>query len=75
MFVRLALLVFASLQLAGCASSPTAARASAAIADAWPHFLGGLPPDAPPRRGTPEYDKWMRERAAEAARPKNATAK
>jgi hypothetical protein len=35
-----------------------------------PHWMGGLPADAPPRRGTPEYDAWMAKRAAEAARPK-----
>jgi len=31
---------------------------------------GGLPADAPPRRGTPEYDEMMAKRAQEAARPK-----
>jgi len=35
-----------------------------------PHWMGGLPADAPPRRGTPEYDALMAKRAQEAARPK-----
>ena len=35
-----------------------------------PHWMGGLPEDAPPRPGTPEYDAWMAKRAEEAARPK-----
>jgi hypothetical protein len=35
-----------------------------------PHWMGGLPADAPPRRGTPEYDEMMAKRAQEAARPK-----
>jgi hypothetical protein len=35
-----------------------------------PHWIGGLPADAPPRRGTPEYDAWMAARAQDAARPK-----
>jgi len=35
-----------------------------------PHAIGGLPADAPPRRGTPEYDEWMAKRAEEAARLK-----
>jgi hypothetical protein len=35
-----------------------------------PPWMGGLPADAPPRRGTPEYDAWMAKRAQEAARPK-----
>jgi len=29
-----------------------------------------LPADAPPRRGTPEYDEMMAKRAQDAARPK-----
>ena len=35
-----------------------------------PHWMGGLPANAPPRRGTPEYDAWMAKRAEEAASPK-----
>jgi len=35
-----------------------------------PHWMGGLPADAPPRRGTPEYDEMMTKRAQEAARRK-----
>jgi len=35
-----------------------------------PHWMGGLPEDAPPRPGTLEYDAWMAKRAQEAARPK-----
>ena len=40
-------------------------------ADTLPSWLSGLPKDAPPRRGTPEYDAWMTQRAEEAARPKD----
>jgi hypothetical protein len=40
------------------------------VADVVPHWMGGLPADAPPRPGTPEYDAWMAKRAEEAARPK-----
>ncbi len=40
------------------------------VGDVMPHWMGGLPPDAPPRPGTPEYDAWMAKRAEEAARPK-----
>ena len=39
------------------------------IAD-MPHWMGGLPDDAPPRCGSPEYDEFMAKRAQEAARPK-----
>src|SRR6202008_2915175 len=29
-----------------------------------PHWVGGLPSDAPARPGTPAYDAWQAERAA-----------
>jgi hypothetical protein len=38
-----------------------------------PHWMGGLPADAPPRRGTPEYDEFMAKRTQEAARPRPKT--
>jgi hypothetical protein len=41
----------------GCAGGRTAGER---IAD-MPHWMGGLSADAPPRRGTPEYDKMMRK--------------
>ncbi len=28
-------------------------------ADHWPHWAGGLPPDAPPRPGAPGYDEFI----------------
>jgi hypothetical protein len=52
--------------LSSCAGGRTAGEH---IAD-MPHWMGGLPADAPPRRGTPEYDEFMARRAQEAARPK-----
>lgn len=65
-------IVFVSMSLAGCASNQdTAARVSAHVAD-MPTWMGGLPEGLPPRRGSPEYDAWQAERAAEAARPKSA---
>jgi len=44
---------------------------SETIAD-MPHWMGGLPEGAPPRRGTPEYDAWMKKRAEDAAAIKPA---
>src|ERR1700733_11109035 len=29
------------------------------VADRWPHWAGGLPPDAPPRPGAPGYDEFI----------------
>jgi len=62
--VKSALLCLAFLSLSSCTGGRTPH-----IAD-MPHWMGGLPEDAPPRRGTPEYDAWMAKRAQEAARPK-----
>lgn len=50
------------LLVSGCVGGPH-------VAD-MPHWIGGLPPDAPPRPGTPQYDAWQAERGKEAARPK-----
>jgi hypothetical protein len=54
--IGIVFLLLTALSLASCADAPP--------------WLGGLPKDAPPRRGTPEYEAWMAQRAAEAARPK-----
>jgi hypothetical protein len=54
------------LSLLSCADGRTVGER---IAD-MPHWMGGPPADAPPRRGTPEYDEMMAKRAQEAARPK-----
>ena len=70
--MRLSVLLLALISLAGCGSNrDMAASMSARFVDAIPHWMGGMPPDAPPRPGTPEYDAWMAEREKEAARPKN----
>jgi len=71
--MRCVCVAMASLSLEGCASGKEATAGFAAgVTDTVPHWLGGLPPDAPPRRGTPEYEAWHAQRAQEAARPKNA---
>jgi hypothetical protein len=64
--IKTAVLCLACLSLSSCAGGRTAGEH---IAD-MPHWMGGLPADAPPRRGTPEYDEMMAKRAQEAARPK-----
>ena len=35
-----------------------------------PEWAGGIPKDAPPRPGTPEYDEWQKKRAQGAVTPK-----
>lgn len=37
-------------------------KLSAGMGDYVPQWAGGLPADAPPRPGTPQYDAYMKER-------------
>jgi hypothetical protein len=46
--------------LSGCGTIN--ANLAAGISDTLPHWVGGLPPDAPPRPGSAKYDEFMRER-------------
>jgi hypothetical protein len=64
--IKSTLLCLACFSLSSCAGDRTAGERIANM----PHWMGGLPADAPPRRGTPEYDEMMAKRAQEAARPK-----
>jgi hypothetical protein len=64
--LRWVFLCFACVSLSSCAGQTAGER----LAD-MPHWMGGLPADVPPRRGTSEYDAWMAARAQEAARPKS----
>jgi hypothetical protein len=50
------------------------------VADHWPHWAGGLPPDVPPRPGAPGYDDFvahgepaLNTAAPNAAGPASAT--
>jgi hypothetical protein len=39
------------------------------LGDYIPHWLGGLPADAPPRPGTARYEEFMRERDKKRLEP------
>ena len=39
------------------------------MGDYVPQWAGGLPADAPPRRGTPQYDEYMKERERKRLEP------
>ena len=60
-------LVFAALALGGCGSINE--RIGAGVGDALPQWAGGLPPDVPPRRGTPEFEEYMKERERKRLEP------
>lgn len=61
---RVLALLIASALLGACSSTSN-------VGDYIPHWAGGLPKDAPPRPGTPEYDAFRQKQDAEAARDKS----
>jgi hypothetical protein len=44
-------------------------KLAAGMGDYIPQWAGGLPADAPPRRGTPQYDEYMKERERKRLEP------
>ncbi|MTV15099.1 MULTISPECIES: hypothetical protein [Bradyrhizobium] len=60
-------LALAAGALGGCSSMNQ--KLSAGMADTIPAWAGGLPADAPPRPGTPEYDKFMQDRERKRLAP------
>ncbi|KYK47971.1 hypothetical protein A1D31_27930 [Bradyrhizobium liaoningense] len=53
-------LVALAAGLSGCGTVNE--KLSAGMGDYVPQWAGGLPADAPPRPGTPQYDAYMKER-------------
>ena len=67
----------AALALVGlsfCACSSINERIGPTIADTLPTWAGGMPKDVPPRKGTPEYDAYMREQERKRLEPAPANA-
>jgi hypothetical protein len=65
-------LALAGFALGGCSSINE--RIGAGVGDALPRWAGGLPPDVPPRRGTPEYEAYMKERERKRLEPASTNA-
>ena len=66
-FTTIAALALVGLAVCGCASINE--KIGPGIGDMLPHWAGGLPPDVPPRRGTPQYDAYMKEREKKRLEP------
>jgi hypothetical protein len=69
-------LSLAGFALGGCGTINE--KLANGLGDYIPQWAGGLPPDAPPRPGTPKYDEMMKERERkrlEPAPPSDAAAK
>jgi hypothetical protein len=69
--LKYAFLCLAGMSLSACAGGRSTGERLADL----PHWMGGEPAGVPPRRGTPEYDRWMAARAEAAARPKTDQSK
>ena len=70
--VTITALALAGAMLGGCSSINE--RMGPVVADTIPAWAGGLPKDAPPRKGTPEYDAYMREQERKRLEPAPANA-
>ncbi|SFJ87206.1 hypothetical protein [Bradyrhizobium sp. Gha] len=67
LFSIAATVVLLGLSLAGCGTVNE--KLSAGMGDYVPQWAGGLPADAPPRPGTPQYDAYMKERERKRLMP------
>jgi hypothetical protein len=65
--VSITALALAVAMLGGCSSINE--RMGPMIGDNLPQWAGGLPKDVPPRKGTPEYDAYMREQERKRLEP------
>jgi hypothetical protein len=65
--VTVVALALAGFALSGCASINE--KLTNGVVDTIPQWAGGLPPDVPPRRGTPEYDAYMQNRERKRLEP------
>ena len=63
----IAAFALAGALIGGCASINE--KMGPAVADTLPAWAGGLPKDAPPRKGTPEYDAYMQEQERKRLEP------
>ena len=60
-------LTLAGLALSGCGTINE--KITPGVVDVIPQWAGGMPSDVPPRRGTPEYDAYMKERERKRLEP------
>jgi hypothetical protein len=68
----IAALALLGLAVGGCSSINE--RMGPFVGDTLPAWAGGLPKDVPPRRGTPEYDAYMKEQERKRLEPAPANA-
>jgi hypothetical protein len=60
-------MAFPTCGLSGCGTINE--KLAVGVGDYVPQWLGGLPPDAPPRPGTAKYDEYMKEQERRRLEP------
>ncbi|HEY6618396.1 MAG TPA: hypothetical protein VIY68_02520 [Steroidobacteraceae bacterium] len=68
----IAAFALAGTLLGGCSSINE--KMGPVVGDTLPQWAGGLPKDVPPRKGTPEYDAYMKEQERKRLEPAPANA-
>ena len=63
----LLVVALAACGLSGCGTINE--KIANGVGDTLPQWAGGLPADVPPRRGTPQYDEYMKERERKRLEP------
>jgi hypothetical protein len=67
---HLAVVVAVALMACGLSACGTInGYLASGMGDYIPQWIGGLPPDAPPRPGTAKYDEFMKERERKRLEP------
>ena len=66
-FAVVVALAFLASGLSGCGTINE--KLADGMGDYVPQWMGGLPPDAPPRPGTAKYDEAMKERERKRLEP------
>jgi hypothetical protein len=67
---RLAIVLAVALAAGGLGGCGTInGYLAAGASDYIPHWLGGMPADAPPRPGTAKYDEYMKEQERKRLEP------
>ncbi len=64
--LAIVLAVMLACVLSGCS---TINSSLAGTGEALPQWLGGMPPDVPPRPGTAKYDEYMKEQERKRLTP------
>jgi hypothetical protein len=65
----LAIVLAVMLAACGTAGCSTINNSMVGAGEALPTWLGGMPADVPPRRGTPKYDEYMQEQERKRLTP------